>query len=124
MKLKTFSIIWSVIYISFGFGLLIIPSQLMAIYGLTLDNHGALMARITGAGLTAFGLTFWLNRNLLSSEKGWYNLLLASFIYNIITIPVALLATLDGVMSSMGWAAVGLHIFLAATFGYFAFKKY
>jgi hypothetical protein len=24
----------------------------------------------------------------------------------------------------MGWIAVGLHIFLAATFGYFAFKKH
>jgi hypothetical protein len=123
MKLKTFSTIWSVIYISFGLGLLIIPIQLMAIYGVTLDSNGTLMARITGAGLTAFALTFWLNRKIPASEKSWYNLLLTSFIYNIITIPLALMATLGGVMSSMGWLAVGLHIFLAATFGYFVFKK-
>jgi len=123
MKLKTFSTIWSVIYIGWGLGLLIIPAQLMATYGLTLDSNGILMARILGATLTSFGLTFWLNRNIPSTEKGWYNMLLTSFIYNIITIPVALMATLDGVMNSMGWMAVGLHIFLAATFGYFAFKK-
>ena len=124
MKLKTFSIIWSVIYIGFGLGLLVIPVQLMGIYGLTLDSNGTLMARILGPSLTAFALTYWLNRNIPPTDKGWYNLLLTSFIYNIIAIPVALMATLDGVMSSMGWIAVGLHIFLAATFGYFAFKKY
>lgn len=124
MKLKTFSIIWSVIYIGWGLGLLINPVRLMSIYGLTLDSSGSLMARIVGASLIGFGLTFWLNRNILSTEKGWYNLLLTSFIYNIISIPVTLMATLNGVLSSMGWIAVGLHIFLAATFGYFTFKKY
>jgi|SRR4030095_580547 len=124
MKLKIFSTIWSVIYIGWGLGILITPAQLMATYGLTLDSNGNLMTRILGASLTSLGLTFWLNRNIPSSEKGWYNLLLTSFIYNIISIPLALIATLNGVMSSMGWIAVGLHVFLAATFGYFAFKKY
>ena len=124
MKLKTFSVIWSVIYIGWGLGLLINPVRLMSIYGLTLDSSGSLMARIAGASLIGFGLTFWLNRNILSTENGWHNLLLTSFIYNIISIPVTLMATLNGVLSTMGWIAVGLHIFLAATFGYFAFKKY
>jgi hypothetical protein len=124
MKLKTFSTTWSVIYIGWGLGLLIDPVRLMAIYGLTLDSNGSLMARIVGASLIGFGLTFWLNRNIPSTEKGWHNLLLTSFIYNIISIPVTLMATLSRVMSSMGWVAVGLHIFLAATFGYFASKKY
>ena len=124
MKLKTFSTIWSVIYIGWGLGILIIPSQMMAIYGLTLDSSGTLMTRILGAALTTLGLTFWLNRNIPSTEQSWYNLLMTSFIYNILSIPVTFMATLDGVMSSMGWMAVGLHIFLAATFGYFTFKKY
>jgi hypothetical protein len=124
MKLKILSIIWSIIYIGWGFGLVIIPASLMAIYGLTLDSNGILMARLLGAALTSFGLTFWLNQNILPTEKSWYNLLLTSFIYNLIAIPLALVATLEGIMSSIGWIAVGLHIFLAATFGYFSFKKY
>jgi hypothetical protein len=124
MKLKTFSIVWSAIYIGWGLGLLINPVSLMSIYGLTLDSGGSLMARIVGASLIGLGLTFWLNRNISSTEKSWYNLLLTSFIYNIISIPVTLMATLNGVMSSMGWIAVVLHIFLASTFGYFTFKKY
>jgi hypothetical protein len=123
MKLKTFAIIWSIIYIGWGLGLLVNPVRLMAIYGLALDASGALMARIVGASLIGFGMTFWLNRSINSTEKGWYNLLSTSFIYNIISIPVTFMATLNGVMRSMGWIAVGLHIFLALTFGFFTLNK-
>jgi hypothetical protein len=123
MKLKTFSIIWSILYIGFGLGLLVIPVQFMSTYGVTLDTNGTLMTRILGAALMAFALTFYSNRNIASTDKGWHNLLLTSLIYNIVDIPIVLKATLDGVMNSMGWVPVGLHIFLAATFGYFTFKK-
>ena len=92
MKLKIFSIVWAVIYLSFGLGLLFIPIQLMAIFGVTLDSDGTMMARILGAALTAYGLTFWLNRNLPATDKAWHNLLLTSFIYNIVVIPIMLIA--------------------------------
>ena len=123
MKLKIFSIVWAVIYLSFGLGLLFIPIQLMAIFGVTLDSDGTMMARILGAALTAYGLTFWLNRNLPATDKAWHNLLLTSFIYNIVVIPIMLIAVLDGVTNAMGWMPFGQHIFLAATFGYFTFRK-
>ncbi len=123
MKLKIFSIVWAVIYLSFGLGLLLIPIQLMAIFGVTLDSDGTMMARILGAALTAYGLTFGLNRNLPATDKAWHNLLLTSFIYNIVVIPIMLIAVLDGVTNSMGWMPFGQHIFLAATFGYFTFRN-
>lgn len=123
MKLSTFSIIWAFLYIGFGLGLLIVPVQFMVTYGVTLDGSGILIARSFGAALTAFAITFYLNRNIAASERSWYNLLLASFIYNIVDIPILLLATLGGVMNSMGWIPVGIHVFLASTFGYFVFKK-
>ena len=123
MKLKIFSIVWAVIYLSFGLGLLFIPIQLMAIFGVTLDSDGTMMARILGAALTAYGLTFWLNRNLPATDKAWHNLLLTSFTYNIVVIPIMLIAVLDGVTNAMGWMPFGQHIFLAATFGYFTFRN-
>jgi hypothetical protein len=95
----------------------------MATYGVALDDNGTLMSRILGAALFAYSLTFWLNRNLPATDKGWRNLLFASFIYNILDIPVVLMAVLDGVMNSLGWIPVGLHVFLAATFGYFVMRK-
>ena len=123
MKLSTFSLIWAVLYIGFGLGLLFIPVTFMATYGVTLDAGGNLMARILGAALIASALTFYFNRDIPSSDKSWYNLLLTSFIYNILDIPIVLMATLGGVMNSMGWIPVMLHVFLAATFGYFVFNK-
>jgi len=123
MNLKTFSTIWTVIYFGWGLGLLVDPAGMMAVYGLTLDGGGSLMARIVGAALVGLGSTYWLNRTLPSTERGWHNLLLTSFIYNVICVPVTLQATLDGTMSAMGYMAVVLHLFLTATFGYFAFKK-
>ncbi len=48
---------------------------------------------------------------------------MTSFFYNAVGIPIVLMATLDGVMNSMGWIPVGLHVFLASSFGYFTFKK-
>lgn len=123
MKLSTFSIIWAIAYFGFGLGLLLIPVQFMATYGVTLDDNGTLMSRVLGAALIAFAVTFWSNRNIALTEKSWYNLILASFLYNIIDIPVVIMATLNGVMNSLGWVPVGLHIFLAVTMGYFAFKR-
>ncbi len=123
MKLSTFSVIWAVIYVGYGIGLIFIPNQLMGTYGLTFDSSGLVMARALGAALTAFALAYWLSRDIPSTEKSWHNLLLTSFIYNIIATPIVIMATLSGVMNSMGWTSVGLHIFLAATFGYFTFKK-
>jgi hypothetical protein len=123
MKPKIFSIVWAVIYLSFGLGLLFIPIQLMATFGVTLDSNGTMMARILGAALTAYGMTFWLNRNLPVSDKAWHNLLLTNFIYNIVVIPIVLMALLDGVTNARGWMPFGQHIFLAATFGYFTFRN-
>jgi hypothetical protein len=123
MNLSMFSTIWFALYMGFGTGLLIIPAQFMATYGVTLDGNGTMMTRILGAALIAFAITFWLNRNILLSEKSWRNLLLASFVYNVIDIPIVTMATLNGVMNSVGWVPVFLHLFLAATMGYFVFKK-
>lgn len=123
MKLSVFSIIWTFLYGNFGLGLLVAPIEFMGVYGVQLDVSGALMARILGSALIAFALVFWGNRQLPLFEKGWRNLLLASLVYNILDIPVVFKAVIDGVMNAMGWVPVGLHVFLAVTFGYFTFKK-
>ena len=123
MKLSTLSVIWAIIYLGFGLGLLIIPGAFMTTYGVTLNVSGMFMTRLLGSALFAFSLIFYWNRNTPLSDKTQRYILLASFIYNVADTPVVLMATLNSVMSSMGWIPVGLHIFLAVTFGYFAFNK-
>jgi hypothetical protein len=119
MRLKTFLVIAAFIYLGFGIGLLSIPGPLMALYGLILDSWGQVIARILGTSLIAFALVFWLIRGSPISDAS-LAVIRASFLYNILDVPIIGFATVTGVMSPMGWQAAGLHLFLAAGFGYFS----
>ena len=44
-------------------------------------------------------------------------------VYNVLDIPIVFAATINEVMNLMAGVPVGLHVFLAVTLGYFAFKK-
>ncbi len=123
MKLNLFFKIWSVLYGSFGLGLFLIPSLFMSQYGVALNDTGVLMARILGSSLTASAILFFLNRNVSTDGKSQLNILRTNLVYNILDTPVVLMAVLNGTMNAMGWIPVVLHIFLACSFGYFAFKK-
>jgi hypothetical protein len=96
----------------------------MATYGVTLNTSGVLMARVLGSALFAFSLIFYWNRNTPLTDRSQRNIILASFIYNLVDTPIVLAATLTGVMSQMGWIPVLVHIYLAITFGYFTFKSF
>ncbi|MCB9308348.1 MAG: hypothetical protein H6565_17260 [Lewinellaceae bacterium] len=123
MKLSTLSVIWAIAYSIFGLGLLVIPATFMAPFGVTFEDSGILMARILGSALFASAIAFYINRNIPVTEKSQYNIILSGTIYNIVDLPIVLMATLDGTMNALGWFPVGLHLFLAATMGYFVFKK-
>jgi hypothetical protein len=122
MKAKTFLPIAAVLYFGFGLGLLLAPTPFMSVYGVSLDPGGVLMARILGAALIGFALVFWQARPLAASPA-LHAVFLASFVYNVLDLPIVAIATISGVMSSFGWSAVGLHVFLAAGFGYLTFKR-
>ncbi len=123
MKLSTFSIIWAALYGGFGLGLLLLPGPFMAVYGLDLDKSGELMSRILGSALFAFAIIFVLNRHVPKTEQVQRNILIGSVIYNVVDIPIVVMAIIGGVMSAMGWVPIGLHVFLAASMSYFAFGK-
>ena len=78
MPRGNFLVISAIIYGVFGLGLLVAPKPFMAVYGVTLDESGALMARVLGSALLAYSGVFWLVRNALNSEI-LDALLLASF---------------------------------------------
>jgi hypothetical protein len=122
MKAKTFLPIAAILYLGFGLGLLLVPVPFMSVYGVNLDSGGALMARILGAALIGFALLFWRTRTLVASPA-LHSVFLASFVYNVLDLPIVTIATMSGVMSSFGWSAVGLHVFLAVGFGWLTFKR-
>jgi hypothetical protein len=122
MKLGTFLVLAIVAYAGFGLGLLTVPAPFMATFGVALDAGGALMARVLGSALLGFTLIFWWTRNE-SLTNPLRAILRASFIYNVVDLPVVLIATLTGVMGVLGWSAVILHLLLAIGFGYFGLLK-
>jgi hypothetical protein len=123
MKLSLFARIWCFVYGSFGLGLFIIPYPFMSSYGIDLNDSGIMMSRILGSSLIGFAFVFWLNREVPLTNKAWQNLMIGSLVYNLLDLPVVLISVLNGLMNSMGWLPVGLHLFLAMSFGYFAFSK-
>lgn len=122
MKRNTFLILAAIAYVGFGLGLLTIPDTFMSMFSVTLDAGGMLMARILGSALIGFTLIFWWCRNE-PDTAALQAVLRASFIYNVVDFPVVLIATLSGVMGTLGWSAVILHLLLALGFGYFGFVK-
>jgi hypothetical protein len=123
MKLSTFSIIWALIHIMFGIGLLFFPVQFMSQFGVTLAVNITLSSKTLGSVFIALALIYYWNRNIPASDSAQHNILLGSFIFHLIEMPVVVTATLNGTMNAMGWVPVFTHVFLLATFGYFAFRK-
>ena len=121
MKLSLFLIIKAVISLFFGILLAVIPAQLMAIYGSTLDPSGVLMARLVGALLIGIGLLCWLSRS--KTTDSLQDILLSLFIADALGFIVVLMGQLSGLMGALGWIIVLIWLLLALGLGYFRFMK-
>jgi hypothetical protein len=116
MKFKTMMIIKAVVCLAFGIPMLAVPGSLMSIFGVTLNAAGILMARLYGATLLGNLLLTWFGRNIVAPD-GRRAICLHLFVYDAVGCVVALLATLSGVMSGLGWSVVLLYLLIAFGFG-------
>ena len=122
MNLKNLMIIKAIVCIGFGLPMLLLPDKLMALYGLTLDPNGMVMARLYGAALSGNFLLTWFCRK----DPGSVTLraaVLYLFVYDGFAFIVTLMAVLNGVMSTFGWSAVAIYLFFTLGYGYFQFRK-
>lgn len=122
MKLKNLMIIKALICLGFGVPMLLVPAKLMALYGLTLDSSGIVMARLYGGALFGNLLLTWFSRN----DPGSPTLraaVLYLFVYDGINFIVTLVAVISGIMNTFGWSAVGIYLFFTVGYGYFQFIK-
>lgn len=122
MKLKTVLLLKALICISFGVPMLLIPANLMALYGLDLDSGGMVMARLYGATLIGNLMLTWFAREDTGSLS-LRAIILQLFLYNGIGLAISLVATLTGVMNAFGWTAVVIYLFFTVGFGYYEFAK-
>lgn len=122
MKLGTMMVIKAIICLSFGVLLLFFPEFLTDLLEIDIEEGGILFVRLYGASLWGNFFLTWLSRNAAESEA-LRAAVVGLFVYDAIGLVVAVLATLDGVMGTLGWGIVGVYLCMTLGFGYFYFKK-
>ena len=119
MTVKTFLAVAAGLYAAFGLVFLIAPDTLTGMHGATLNPVGILLGRVLGASLLAMALVFWGAQDLGHDAQA--SALNGGIVYNAVCIVAGYNAITAGVVNSMGWGLVALHIVLLAGFAYFAF---
>ncbi len=119
MTVKAFLAAAAVLYAAFGLVFLISPDTLMGMHGANLNAGGILLGRVLGASLLAMALVFWGVKDCGRDAQA--SALYGGIVYNAIDLVAGYHAISAGVLNTMGWGLVALHVVLLAGFGYFAF---
>ena len=122
MKFSTFMVIYAVISAAFGLGFVLMPGQILPIYGVEPDAALRLIGQFFGAVLISLALLTWLVRNLSDSDTR-RAIVLALFVGETIGFILALLGQLKGVFNALGWSVVVVYLFFALGLAYFQFSK-
>jgi hypothetical protein len=121
VKLSAFLAFAAAAFGVFGAGLALAPGAFMRPFGLGFDPPGALMARVLGSALLGFALALWLSRD--AGPAPVRPLLIGGLAYNLVDLPINVVAIQAGTMNALAWITVGLHVALAVGFGWFAFSR-
>src|ERR1700710_206505 len=122
MKLKHFLVLAMVVAAVFGLAFLIAPSQLVAIYGVTLTPATEVIGRVAGSVILGFAIVFWAARNGSSAEV-FKAVMIAGLTANGLDGLILLHATVTGLVNGLGWLQVLINGGLAIGFWYFAYGK-
>jgi hypothetical protein len=122
MKFQTLMVIKAIVCLALGVPILIMPTFIYSIFGITLEPGSAVAAREYGAALIGTLMITWFARNAEASYIRW-TIALGYGVYDAIGFLVALVATLSGAMNLFGWSVVVIYLFFALGFGYFALSR-
>src|SRR3954453_8874325 len=107
---------------AFGLAVLVAPSALVALYGVTLTAATEVIGRIAGSTILGFALVFWGPRNGSGAET-FKAAMMAGLIANGLAPLILLHATVTGLLNGLGWLQVLINGALAVGFWYFAYGK-
>lgn len=118
MKFNHLLIIAAVITLVFGLGFVLLPEQLLSLYGITLTAAGIFIARLFGAALIGYAVLNWLIKD--TEDAGARRAIaITGSMHAAIGFVVFLIAQLGGVLNALGWFNVAIYLLLALGFGYF-----
>ncbi|MCK4558660.1 MAG: hypothetical protein KAV45_02680 [Calditrichia bacterium] len=122
MNLRILMVINTVIAGLFGIAFVLIPWQVLSLYGVQPNPAINYIGELFGAALIGFAVLTWTARNAADSDARTA-IVRALFIGDAVGFIVALIAQLGAVVNNLGWSTVIIYLFLAAGFGYFHFTK-
>jgi len=117
MNFKTIFVIHAIVPLAYGICFELVPRFVLSVYGVTQGPGEILMARYFGVALIAIGLVFWFARNVADATAR-RAIILGLLISNLVGVIVSVQGTLSGVMSAVGWSAVGIYGVLALALAY------
>ncbi len=122
MKLSNLLIVSAVIAAFFGIGLVVVTGPLLAIYGMTLDKTGTVVAQLFGSLLIAFAVLNWFARNVTDQEAR-RAVGLGNLAGNAVGFVVILLGQLAGIANTLGWSNVAIYLVLTLAWAYVQFGQ-
>ena len=122
MKRSTFMAIAAVLAVVFGLGFILVPAQLMSIYGITLETAGQWTGRYLGSAFIGISVLTWLARNAEPGE-GLRAVVLGDLVLSVLGLVVAILNAISGLGNALVWSTVVIYLFLTVGFGYCQFVE-
>ena len=122
MKLSNLLVVNAIVALVYGISFVLVPATVLSLYGVAQGPAVELLGQYFGSALIAIGLLTWFARNVADSEAQ-RAIILALLISDVIGVIVSVLGTVSGVMSAVGWSAVGIYALLALGYAYLQFVK-
>ncbi len=122
MKLNTFMTFAAVIALGFGLAFILVPTQMMSLYGVTLEAGGQWLGRYLGSAFIGIAVLNWSARKAPQGEA-LRAVVLGDFAVSVTGLIVAVLDKFTGTGNALVWSTVAIYLFLTVGFGYFQFVK-
>lgn len=122
MSLKNLLMVAAVIGAAFGVAFVVASGPLLAIYGITLDKAGTLVAQLFGALLIGVAVLNWFARNVTDPEAR-QAVVVGNLTGDVVGFVVILIGQLAGIANALGWANVAIYLLLALGFAYVQFMQ-
>jgi hypothetical protein len=123
MKLKTFLTINAIMFIPFGIGMLIMPSNIFPILSVNLDADGLVMASTVGSMLLSFGLICFFAKNEASNTVSIKAILIGNLSFHTIDFMLTGKGAFTGVMNQIGYVFSTMHFLFAVGFLYYIIQS-
>ncbi len=122
MKLNNLLVVAAVIGAIFGVAFVVASGPLLAVYGITLDKAGTLVAQLFGALLIGLAVLNWFARGVTDPEAR-NAVVLGNLVGDVIGFVVILIGQLAGIANALGWVNVAIYLLLGAGFAYVQFME-